>query len=135
MTYGDGLSDIDINQLKSFHEKQGTFATLTAVRNQSSFGNLKFKNDGIVSSFKEKPKLNDSWINGGYFILEQNIFEYLNLENIDQIQWENDPLQNIASDNQLSAFKHEGFWKAMDKLSDKINLEKVWSSNEIPWKR
>ena len=135
MTYGDGVSNIDLNELLSFHAKNNTIATLTSVKNTSSFGNLIIESDGVVSSFKEKEDLHESWINAGYFVLEQEIFNYLNLDDIDEIQWEHDPLTNISKDKELSAFKHFGFWKAMDKLSDKVLLEKIWNTDSIPWKK
>ena len=135
MTYGDGLSNIDLNKLLSFHEKNNTIATVTSVKNTSSFGNLIIESNGVVSSFKEKEDLHESWINAGYFVLEQEIFNYLNHDNIDEIQWEHDPLSNISKDKELSAFKHFGFWKAMDKLSDKVLLEKIWNTESIPWKK
>ncbi len=129
-TYGDGLSNINISNLISFHKKNQTAATLTAVQPPGRFGILKLNGDK-VTAFAEKPAGDGSWINGGYFILEPSIFNYL--EN-DSTIWEREPLEKLAKENQLSAFKHTGFWHPLDTLRDKNYLENLWSKGNAPWK-
>lgn len=132
LTYGDGVSDININSLLNFHNKKGKYATLTAVQPAGRFGALSINHStNIVSEFKEKPKGDKSWINGGFFVLENEIFDYING---DKTFWEREPLENLANDNQLAAYKHEGFWKPMDMLKDKKELEKMWQLDKAPWK-
>lgn len=130
LTYGDGLSDIAIKNLIKFHREQNKPATLTAVRPSGRFGALEFTNH-LISSFKEKPKGDGGWINGGFFVLEPEIFEYI--EGDDSI-WEKKPLETLAARGKLVAYKHEGFWEAMDTLRDKNHLEQLWNSGNTPWK-
>jgi len=130
-TYGDGLSDIDISSLISFHKNQKTFATATAVQPPGRFGKLEINNERITS-FTEKPIGDGAWINGGFFVLEPKVFDYI--EN-DETIWEKQPLEKLASENQLSAFKHNGFWQPLDTLRDKNLLEGMWSSGNAPWKK
>lgn len=130
LTYGDGVSDINIKNLYNSHKKSKKIATLTAVQPMGRFGTVEIGN-GLVSKFKEKPQGNEDWINAGFFVLEPEIFDFI--EN-DQSIWEKEPLENIANKNQLNAYKHEGFWKPMDTLRDKTELQHLWDSNQAPWK-
>jgi len=132
LTYGDGLSNVDLNKLLEFHFKNKKFATVTAVQPPGRFGTLKIIDNSIVKSFNEKPAGDGSWINGGFFVLEPNIFDYIKDDNT---YWEKEPMENLARDNQLSAFIHRGFWKPMDTLRDKLELEKIWQSGNAPWKK
>jgi glucose-1-phosphate cytidylyltransferase len=134
LTYGDGVSDLNLEELVKFHKSNKSIVTLTSVQNPGRFGNLDINSDGVVNSFQEKPNGDNLWINGGFFILEQEIFKYLNSDNVDEIQWEKGPLIEIAKAGKLSAYKHFGFWKPMDALRDKIELENLWNSNTAPWK-
>ena len=129
-TYGDGLSDINIKNLLKFHKENKTFATTTAVQPPGRYGDLQLKNNK-VTKFIEKPLGGGSFVNGGYFVLEPEVFDYLKG---DRTVWEKEPLENLASQNQLSAFTHKGFWHAVDTLRDKNNLEKLWNSKNTPWK-
>ena len=133
LTYGDGLADININNLLNFHYKHKKIATLTSVQTPGRFGNIDINLSGIVNKFVEKPKDDGVWINGGFFVLEPKIFEYLDGD-MNDIQWEKGPLIKIANDNQLVAFKHQGFWKCMDALRDRIELERMWSDGNAKWK-
>ncbi len=133
LTYGDGVADINIKELVSFHKKHGKLATLTSVQSPGRFGNIEIAEDGKVGHFVEKPQGDGMWINGGFFVLEPGIFKYLE-EDMDSIQWEKKPLIEIAEDNQLCAYKHFGFWKPMDALRDRIELEQLWNTGEAKWK-
>lgn len=133
LTYGDGLSDVNINKLVNFHKSHGKLATLTAVQLSGRFGKLETDIDGSVLNFQEKPEYDGSWINGGFFVLEPGIFDFLSGE-MDDIQWEKKPLLEISKAGQLSAFTHLGFWKPMDALRDRIELENLWFSENCPWK-
>ncbi len=130
MTYGDGVSDININNLLNFHKQHGKYATMIAVRPMGRFGALKIEND-LVIDFKEKPVEDGNWINGGFFVLESEIFNYIDNDN--NISWEKEPLERLAQDNQLNAFKQFNFWKPMDTLRDKNELEKYIKDNTAPW--
>ncbi|MBK9284212.1 MAG: glucose-1-phosphate cytidylyltransferase [Sphingobacteriaceae bacterium] len=132
LTYGDGVSNVDIKALVEFHKKSGKLATLTSIQLPGRFGNLNMDATGNVSSFQEKPIGDGMWINGGFFVMEPGIFKYLE-GNMDDIQWEKKPLVEIANDKQLTAFKHNGFWKCMDALRDKIELEELWQSGKADW--
>jgi glucose-1-phosphate cytidylyltransferase len=129
-TYGDGLSDINITNLLKFHKTNKTFATTTAVQPPGRYGALKLKNNK-VDKFTEKPLGDGSLVNGGYFVLEPEVFDYVKGNNT---VWEKEPLENLATENQLSAFVHKGFWHALDTLRDKNNLEELWNSKNTPWK-
>jgi glucose-1-phosphate cytidylyltransferase len=131
LTYGDGVSDINVSELVAFHKKNNKLVTVTAVQPESRFGLLSFGDDHEVKSFSEKPKGESGWINGGFFVCEPGIFKYIKG---DDTIWERDPLENIAKDKNLSAFKHEGFWKPMDSLKDKNDLNKFWESGQAEWK-
>lgn len=133
LTYGDGVCNIDIKALIEFHKKNGKLATLTSVQVPGKFGNLDTDDKGIVKHFTEKPDGDGMWINGGFFVLEPGIFKYLE-GNMDDVQWEKDPLTAIANDGQLSAYRHNGFWKCMDALRDRIELEEMWNSGNAQWK-
>jgi glucose-1-phosphate cytidylyltransferase len=133
LTYGDGLSNVDLSQLLTFHKSHEKLVTLTSVQIPGRFGNIKTGDAGLVTSFQEKPEGDGMWINGGFFVLEPGIFKYLEGDMSD-VQWENIPLSNIAKDKELVAFKHQGFWKAMDALRDRIELENLWKSGKSPWK-
>ena len=133
LTYGDGVSDINILELLKFHKEQGKLATLTSIQMPGRFGNIEMDNKGIVDHFVEKPQGDGMWINGGFFILEPGIFNYLTGD-VDSIQWEKGPLQEIAKDRQLAAYKHKGFWKPMDALRDRIELENLWKTGQAKWK-
>ena len=133
LTYGDGVSDVNISSLVNFHKDCGKLATLTTIQTPGRFGNIEMDPSGIVDHFVEKPQGDGMWINGGFFVLEPGIFKYLEGE-MDDIQWEKGPLQKIASDKQLAAFKHRGFWKPMDALRDRIELENLWKSQLATWK-
>lgn len=130
LTYGDGVSSVDISTLISFHEAHGKLATMTAVQPPGRFGALELVGTSI-SRFLEKPSGDGSWINGGFFVLKKKV---LNLIEGDQCIWERGPLETLASDGQLQAFFHQGFWQPMDTLRDKNYLEKLWSTDSAPWK-
>jgi len=130
MTYGDGLSNVNINELIKFHKSNKKLATLTSVVAPSRFGELKLNNN-YVESFKEKPKGNDNRINGGFFVLSPKVMDYIH---DDKTIWEKNPLENIAKDKQLMAFSHNDFWQPMDTLRDKELLEHLWNNNNAPWK-
>jgi len=129
-TYGDGLSDVNISELIEFHKKNNTKATVTSVQPPGRFGTLDISGNKITH-FKEKPVGDGNWINGGYFVLEPSIFDYLKE---DTTVWEREPLEKLAIENQLSAFKHTGFWQPLDTLRDKNYLEELWNSNKAYWK-
>lgn len=131
MTYGDGVGNINIEELIKHHKSTKQIATLTATRPSGRFGAIKIERDNKVSHFQEKPDGDGSWINGGFFVLEPEVFNYL--EN-DFTVFERKPLQSLAHDGQLKAYYHNGFWMPMDKLSDKVDLEKMWNENKAPWK-
>lgn len=133
MTYGDGLADIDIKELVRFHENHGKIATLTSIQIPGRFGNIEMDNRGNVDSFVEKPQGDGMWINGGFFVLDKKVFEFLEGD-MDNIQWEKVPLINIAKEKQLVAFKHYGFWKCMDALRDRLELEQLWNLENAKWK-
>ena len=130
VTYGDGLSDIDINNLISFHREKKSLATLTAIHPPERFGVLNLSGD-YVTEFHEKHSGESSWINGGFFVFEPGIFDYLR---DDSTVLEKAPLETLAKEKKLSAFKHDGFWYSMDTLRDKKHLENLWFSNNAPWK-
>ncbi len=135
MTYGDGVSDININDLIMHHKNQGVLATLTSVRQHGRFGVFNLApNECKIKYFKEKPKGNGdetAWINGGFFVLEPKVIDYIKG---DDTVFERAPLENLAADGQLCAFKHTGFWQPMDTLRDKNLLEDLWKSDSCPWK-
>jgi glucose-1-phosphate cytidylyltransferase len=129
-TYGDGLSDVDLRALLAFHAEQKTIATLTAVQPPGRFGAIEIDAQRI-HAFTEKPAGDGAWVNGGFFVLEPAVFDYLSG---DDTMWEREPLEQLARDGQLSAYRHRGFWQAMDTMRDKIHLEELWHSGSAPWK-
>jgi len=130
-TYGDGVGNINIKSLLKFHKSHGKLATVTAVNPPGRFGILKINDSDDVTQFNEKPDIGNAWINGGFFVLEPSVIDYISGDNI---SWEEEPLQQITKDNQLSAYKHKGFWQPMDTIAEKKYLEKLYTSNEAPWK-
>lgn len=128
-TYGDGVADVDIGKLIEFHRTQGTLATVTSVQPPGRFGSLSIKHDR-VTTFKEKPG-DGGWVNCGFFVLSPRVIDYID---DDSTTWERWPLEKLASEGQLSAYKHEGFWQPMDTLRDKVMLEELWASGKTPWK-
>ena len=130
VTYGDGLSDINLNDLISFHKEKKSLATLTAIHPPERFGVLNLSGD-YVTEFHEKHAGESSWINGGFFVLEPEIFDYLQ---DDSTVFEKTPLETLAKEQKLTAFKHNGFWHPMDTQRDKNHLEKLWTSGKVPWK-
>ena len=131
MTYGDGLSDIDLNKLKKFHDSHGKLATVTAVHPPVRFGELKIINNKVIN-FEEKPQAKAGWINGGFFILNYKIFDYIK---DDTTMFEKQPMTKLVTEKNLMTFKHEGFWKCMDTLRDKIILEQMWNEKKAVWKK
>ena len=131
LTYGDGLADINIKELYDHHLKQGCIATVTGVHPDSRFGEL-IINDKIVSAFSEKPQIKEGYISGGFFVFHKKFFGYL--EERDDCFFEMEPLRQITKEKQLSAYKHEGFWSAMDTYKDVKFLNDLWEQNKAPWK-
>jgi glucose-1-phosphate cytidylyltransferase len=133
LTYGDGVGDVNIKKLIDFHKKNNKQATVTVVQPSGRFGAIQFDNDDEVKvfAFQEKPKGDGAWINGGFFVCEPEVFNYI--ENDNSI-WERSPLENLASKGELVAFRHYGFWKPMDTLRDKADLEDLWNSDKAKWK-
>jgi glucose-1-phosphate cytidylyltransferase len=130
-TYGDGVADINITKLLKFHQNHGKQATLTAVRPPGRYGALKLASNDKVINFKEKPEGDESWINGGFFILKPDVIDLIKDNNV---SWELNPLNELAINNQLYAFKHHGFWQPMDTLREKNLLNDLWNKNNAPWK-
>lgn len=130
-TYGDGLADLNITELISFHRSHGAAATLTAVRPPSRFGLLELGSDDSIRSFNEKPAESGSWVNGGFFVLSPSVIDLIDG---DDAVWEREPLERLAASGELFAFKHDGFWQPMDTLWEKRRLEEMWVSGNAPWK-
>lgn len=130
MTYGDGVCDVDVGKLVAFHKSHGRLATVTAVRPPARFGGLVFEGDR-VAEFTEKPQVGEGWINGGFFVLEPAVLDYIEG---DHTHWEQEPLERLAREGELMAYRHEGFWQCMDTLRDKRLLESLWENNRAPWK-
>lgn len=132
LTYGDGVSDVDLTALVDFHRRQDAHATLTAIQPPGRFGVFKLgDNETRIEAFREKPQGDGAWINGGFFVCEPEVFNYLA---DDDTVWEQEPLGGLARDSQLSAFRHTGFWQPMDTLRDKMYLEDLWNKEQAPWK-
>jgi glucose-1-phosphate cytidylyltransferase len=131
VTYGDGVANIDLRALVEFHRSHGRVATVTAVRPPARFGGLLFDGDSMVTQFTEKPQIGEGWINGGYLVFEPAVFDYLEG---DRTTLEADALERLAADQQLAAFRHDGFWQCMDTLRDKNLLESLWRGGSPPWK-
>ncbi len=130
LTWGDGVANVDINDLLAFHRSHGRLATVTAVHPPARYGSLDIKGDQVVA-FAEKPQIQEGWINGAFFVLEPGIFDYIEG---DETQWEREPLERLAAEGQLMAYKHEAFWQCMDTLREKHILETLWASGNAPWK-
>jgi glucose-1-phosphate cytidylyltransferase len=133
LTYGDGVANIDIDELLSFHKKHGKIATVTAIQPEARFGGMILDAGGKVVHFKEKPTGDGKWINGGFFVLKPEVFSYLQ-GNVDDVMWEDSPMETLAKDGELIAYRHQGFWKCMDAMRDKIELESLWQNNQAAWK-
>lgn len=129
MTYGDGVSNVDLHQLLDFHRSEGRLATVTAVHPPARFGKLTI-DEGCVTRFDEKPQMSEGWINGGFFVLEPGVFEYIPGD----VDWAKEPLERLADDGQLSGFEHDGFWQCMDTMRDKQLLNAMWDAGNAPWK-
>lgn len=131
LTYGDGVADVNIKDLVSFHQSNGKLATVTAIQPSGRFGSLSLSPSNQVLGFEEKPKGDGAWINGGFFVLEPGVFEYLD---DDKSVFEESPLENIARNGELAAFKHQKFWQPMDSMRDKNKLNEMWDAGKAPWK-
>lgn len=131
LTYGDGVGDVNILELLKFHKSHGKAITITAAQPEGRFGALDIGENNIVKTFKEKPKGDGAWVNAGFFVCEPKVFDYIEGDNT---VFEKEPLQKLAEDGELYAFKHRGFWKPMDTLRDKLELQKLWDSGKAPWK-
>ena len=131
MTYGDGVSNVDIDKLLEFHKKSGRLATLTAVKPDSRFGILDLSEDDEIMAFREKKVVDSGWINAGFMLLDKKVLDYVK---DDTIMFENEPLEMLANERQLMCYKHDDFWQCMDTLRDKETLEKLWGSKQAPWK-
>ena len=130
LTWGDGVSNVNLSELLEFHRGHGKLATLTAVRPPARFGRLQLDGDR-VGKFEEKPQLGEGWINGAFFVLESGVFDYIEG---DETQWEYEPLERLTEDGQLMAYRHESFWQCMDTVRDKRLLESLWEKGNAPWK-
>ena len=133
LTYGDGVCDINLEELVQFHKTHNKIATVTSIQLDARFGGMDVGTDGEVLSFREKAKDESKWINGGFFVLKPEVFNYLKGD-VNNMMWEDEPLESLANDNELIAYRHHGFWKCMDALRDKIELEDLWKHNQAKWK-
>lgn len=131
LTWGDGLSDVNIDELLKFHRSHGKLATVTVVRPPARYGHLIMNDTGAVTEFSEKPQASEGWINGAFFVLEPEVLEYIEG---DESQWEKSPMERLTADGQLMAFRHTSFWQCMDTLREKYILESLWDSGSAPWK-
>lgn len=131
LTYGDGVGDIDVLKLLDFHKKHGHLATLTAVQPSGRFGSILIDNNDCIREFVEKPRGDGRWINGGFFVLNKKVIDYIS---DDSTVWEREPLERLSKEGELYSFRHYGFWKPMDTLRDKRELEELWNSGNAPWK-
>jgi glucose-1-phosphate cytidylyltransferase len=131
LTYGDGVSDVNIKELAAYHQAHGKLATVTSTQPAGRFGALDLSDDNRVKSFQEKPQGDGAWVNAGFFVMEPKVFDYLK---DDTTVLEKDPLENLARDGQLVAYKHSGFWQPMDTIRDKNHLEELWKSGKASWK-
>lgn len=132
LTYGDGVSNVNVGELLKYHQSHKKLCTVTSVQPSGRFGALGMGDDFTVNSFLEKPKGDGSWINGGYFVCEPQVFDYI--KDGDSTVWEQKPMEQIAADGEMKAFKHDGFWRPMDTLKDKHDLNEMWQKPNIPWK-
>jgi glucose-1-phosphate cytidylyltransferase len=133
LTYGDGVSDVNIDELLACHKKNNKLVTVTSVQPDARFGGMDLSADGNVNAFREKSKADAQWINGGFFVLKPGIFDYLQ-KDMSNTMWEDEPLEQLSADKQMQAYRHKGFWKCMDALRDKIELNELWDSGKAPWK-
>ena len=133
LTYGDGVCDINVNDLVAFHKSHNKIATVSAIQMDARFGGMDLDTNGTVVSFREKAKDESKWINGGFFVLRPEVFNYLQGDMSDMM-WEDEPLEKLTSDQQLVAYQHKGFWKCMDALRDKLELEELWKNDNAKWK-
>lgn len=133
LTYGDGVADVDIKKLLIYHQKHRKIATVTAVQLDARFGGMDLDDSGSVVAFREKAKDDCKWINAGFFVLKPEVFSYLEGD-VSQIMWEDRPLEQLAANNELVAYKHTGFWKCMDAMRDKLEMETLWESGKAQWK-
>jgi len=131
LTYGDGVSDVDIRKLFEYHKNHGKLATVTSTQPGGRFGSLNLSEDGKALAFQEKPHGDGSWINAGFFVMEPQVFDYID---DDTVILEKEPLENLVRDGELMAYRHKGFWQPMDTLRDKNHLEDLWKSGKAPWK-
>jgi glucose-1-phosphate cytidylyltransferase len=131
LTWGDGVSDVDLDKLLAFHRSHGKLCTMTAVRPPARFGHLELGDDGAITEFSEKPQTGEGWINGAFFVCEPGVFDYIEG---DATAWEREPLEHLAKDGQLMAYQHHSFWQCMDTLRDKQLLQALWESGDAPWK-
>ena len=131
LTYGDGVSDVDINDLVRAHKASGRLCTMTAVQLAGRFGAMAIADDNRVSSFMEKPKGDESWVNGGFFVCQPEVFDYI--PDGDGIMFEREPMEGLVRDGQLNAYRHTGFWQPMDMLRDKVELTRLWEEGRAPW--
>ena len=131
LTYGDGVSNVNLQEVLKCHQKSGKVATVTAVQPSGRYGALRISKDGVVNSFKEKPREDSDWINGGFFVLEPEIFDYINPS--ESTVFEREPMEQLTLDGQLNAYKHNGFWRSMDTLRDKRELTDLWAKDIAPW--
>jgi len=132
LTYGDGVSDVNVTELVATHKAKGKMCTVTSVQPSGRFGALNISEDNNVHSFMEKPKGDGSWINGGYFVCEPQVFDYI--QEGDSTIWEQKPMEALAKDGEMYAYKHSGFWRPMDTLKDKQDLNEMWDTKNAPWK-
>jgi glucose-1-phosphate cytidylyltransferase len=130
LTWGDGVSDVDLPRLLEFHRSHGKLATMTAVRPPARFGHIQLDGE-VVSEFSEKPQAREGWINGAFFVLEPQVIDYID---DDMTHWEREPLERLAAEGQLMAYRHDSFWQCMDTLRDRVLLESMWATGEAPWK-
>ncbi len=133
LTYGDGVCDVNLHELLAYHHQHGKIATVTAIILDARFGGMDLSKEGDVVSFREKVKDESKWINGGFFVLKAEVFKYLEGD-MSNMMWEDEPMEKLTADNQLQAYQHNGFWKCMDALRDKIDLENLWLSGQAKWK-
>jgi glucose-1-phosphate cytidylyltransferase len=132
LTYGDGVSDVNINSLVQFHQSHGKIITMTTIQPEGRFGAVATNTDGLIESFTEKPQGDGTWINGGFFVCQPEVFSYITEGNV--TIFERTPLENLAKDQQLYSYKHDGFWRCMDTLRDKIILNNLWDNHQAKWK-
>lgn len=132
LTYGDGVSDVNLRAVLDFHLSHGRAATMTVIQPEGRFGSISMRPDGLVGHFREKPAAESGWVNGGFFVCEPEVFDYIDDE--DSTVFERAPLEHLADDERLVAYRHHGFWECMDTLHDKARLNELWQSGRAPWR-